>query len=285
MRILVIIILLLIFSITAFSQKRKLGWKFTNNQSIKYAITFQNSNSGKEKTQTGLLDSLLKALPDSLRRDTTIQKSFAGFKAFFGVVRERVTNHEFEGQLIGGNNGPVEVELYPKNSVTEDADLDDIVNYFRDRYNGRSLKGVITSKGRVHGLNSKNDKANLIALLFQLPSKPVRPGGSWPLDIEFLGLNHDFGKGKTTKINQVLFEELRAIDGEDIAFLKYNIRETFKSGSLNTQLKEVEVSFQGSSSFSLRDGKWKRFEGVFSFKLSGDHVVDRRYNVSLTHLK
>src|SRR5207253_3068024 len=118
---------------------------------------------------------------------------------------------------------------------------------------------------------------NLISVLFELPTKPVAIGDSWPLDINLIANDQNFICDSSYKINKVTLQDIKQVNGETVAVLKYEIVE-FVKGNFNTPRffgKEgpretvMRISHQAVAEFSIDKGRWISHDGIMTLYSTG----------------
>lgn len=155
---------------------------------------------------------------------------------------------------------------------------------------GVMLRGSVYETGGIHSFWVKSAQKNLIALFFELPTKPVKVGDKWSLDINLITNDQNFDCDSSYKINEVTLADIKKINGETIAVLKYNIVEYVK-GNFNTPSffgseggqKETMMKFthQGIAEFSVDKGRWINYDGIMSLEATGVMTANKKTKFTL----
>ena len=139
------------------------------------------------------------------------------------------------------------------------------------------LRGSVYESGGIHSFWVKSNQKNIISMFFELPEKPVKVGDRWKLEVNLISNDQNFECDSAYKINQVQLTELKRINGERIAVLKYEITEYVdgvfhspaafsKGGSIPTTMK---LTYFAIAEFSIDKGRWHSYEGIMSYKTKG----------------
>jgi len=142
---------------------------------------------------------------------------------------------------------------------------------------GVMLRGSVYAKGGVHSFWVKAQQKNLIAILFELPTQPVKVGDTWSLDVNLISNDQNFSCDSSYKMNTVTLTELKKVKGETVATLKYEIEE-YVSGTFSTPMfKEggggtptmMRFSHLGIAEFSVDRGRWISYDAIMSLDATG----------------
>ena len=179
-------------------------------------------------------------------------------------------------KLTNKGDGIIDVIMItpPSDSVINKEDIE-----LRQRMNkGVSLRGSVYAKGGIHSFWVENSKKNIIALFFELPKEPVKVGDSWELAMDYIGNDHNFACDHSYKTNNVTLSEVKQVNGENIAVIKYNLVEHVNgvfyqySGSIIEYRLVMHVTYTATGEFSIDKGRWISYNGVLHFDQTGDAV-------------
>jgi len=155
----------------------------------------------------------------------------------------------------------------------------------RSAMTGVQLRGSMTNAGQITSFYLESKQKNLIALMFQLPKKPVKVGDSWSLDdVNFIRLSHGFICKKAQRVNRVRLVSLSPADeGDRTAVLEYVVAESV-DGKFRHQMmpKSQPVSYTFSfiarGEFLVGKGAWRSFVGEMRITATGktDAEVTKR---------
>ncbi|KGO92350.1 hypothetical protein [Flavobacterium subsaxonicum] len=134
------------------------------------------------------------------------------------------------------------------------------------------LRGRISKGGEILSTYYKNGQVNLIAVLFELPNKPVKIGEFWKLNVHFIEMDQNFVADSAYSYNKVFIEKIEEVGGKKIAVIKYDITE-YVSGDFNNPLGGMmgavnegkafmKLSHTATGRFSVTDGRWESYDGV-----------------------
>ena len=180
----------------------------------------------------------------------------------------------------------------PKDSAeTNDFDTDDnrMAEMVHSMNQGIMLRGSVYETGGIHSFWIKSSQKNMIAMLFELPNKPVKIGDSWTLEINFITNDQNFKCDSAFKANKVTLIDLKQVKGETIAVLKYEFEEyvegifnspaMFRSGgAIPTTMK---FTFHALAEFSIKKGRWLSYDGIMSLKANGVMTANTKKKFSL----
>ena len=122
-----------------------------------------------------------------------------------------------------------------------------------------------------------NNQKNLVSIFFELPTHPVKVGDTWKLDINLIGNDQNFTCDSSYKMNEVTLTDIKNVNGEKIAVIKYDIVEYVKGifntpsfmggdGAQNTMMR---FSHQAIAEFSVDKGRWVSYDGIMSGNTTG----------------
>jgi hypothetical protein len=151
------------------------------------------------------------------------------------------------------------------------------------------LRGNLTDWGFVT-TDLKREQRNLLALMFELPSKPVAVGDVWPHSSDLVKMGAGW-EGENESLNRV---ELAALEqdaeGRLVAVLDYTLAERqegkFSDRRLEKQIPaSMEISFVGRGEFLVEQGRWKRLAGRMTTRATGAMETDTEHQFTLTPLE
>ncbi|MDR1761989.1 MAG: hypothetical protein LBR55_06020 [Bacteroidales bacterium] len=153
-----------------------------------------------------------------------------------------------------------------------------------------TLRGSVYNTGEIHSFWVQEKQRNLIALFFELPSKPVKIGDKWSLDVNLISTAQNFECDSAYKINEVTLLDIKTVEGETIAVLKYNIEE-YVHGIFNipaffgnvAEQKETMMKFVhvGTAEFSIDKGRWVNYAGIMSVETTGFMTTNKKTKFAL----
>ena len=285
-------ILFAVITLTAFGQKNQtvdLKWKIGKSEKLNYFTIMSDIDESSIEMDFG---GLFKSLSDST--DNGLKES----KDLFKKINDAFKNQDYVTTLTNKNNGVIDILMTTKpketikeeNIVTTDNKEAEVLKMMQSMTQGVMLRGSVYETGGIHSFWVKSAQKNLIALFFELPTKPVKVGDKWSLDINLITNDQNFDCDSSYKINEVTLADIKKINGETIAVLKYNIVEYVK-GNFNTPSffgseggqKETMMKFthQGISEFSVDKGRWINYDGIMSLEATGVMTANKKTKFTL----
>lgn len=285
-------ILFAVITLTAFGQKNQtvdLKWKIGTNEKLNYLTVMSDIDTSSIEMDFG---GLFKALSDSTINGLKESKSI--FKKFNDAFKTL----DYVTTLSNKDNGVIDIVMTTRpNEPIEETDIDttdsnekEVLKMMQSITQGVMLRGSVYETGGIHSFWVKSAQRNLIALFFELPTKPVKVGDKWSLDINLITNDQNFVCDSAYKINEVMLIDIKTIDGEKIAVLKYNIVEYVK-GNFNTPAffgsdggqKEtmMKISHQGIAEFSVDKGRWVNYDGIMSLEATGVMTANKQTKFTL----
>lgn len=268
------------------NQTVDLKWKINENEKLKYSTVMSEINVSSADIDLNLLEGYLS---DSTKN--SIEKS----KDWFKKYNEAFNKLDFIISLSKGEDGIVEIVMKSKsinNSSSSEIDTTETkksktINSINNKV---VLRGSVYETGDIHSFWVKTSQKNLLAIFFQLPNKYVNIGDKWPIDVNLIENNQDFNCDSAYKLNEVKLTDIKNINGEVIAVLKYNIIEYVngdfnspsfahnKDGKKKTMMK---FSHQAIAQFSVTNGRWITYDGIMNINTSGVMNVNKTTKLTL----
>lgn len=255
----------------------KMNWKIEENENLNYLTIMSDIDTTSiEMDFGGFFNTDMDSTNDEIKESRTL----------FKKLNEASKNLDYVTTLTNKNEGVIEILMRtkPKEKIeVKDIDstynkLEDAIQMIQFMSQGVMLRGSIYRTGGIHSFWVNNAQKNLISLFFELPTMPVKVGDKWSLDINLIANDQNFECDTSYKINEVTLTEIKKVDGDTIAVLKYNIIEYVK-GKFNTPSfldydggqKETMIKFnhQGIAEFSIGKGRWVQYDGLTVFESTG----------------
>jgi hypothetical protein len=285
-------LLFAVITLTAFGQKNQtvdLKWKIEKNEKLNYLTVMSDIDTSSIEMDFG---GLFKALSDST--DNGLKES----KDFFKKFNDAFKNQDFVTTLTNKNKSVIDIvmttrfkeEIKGTDIDTTDAKETEVLKMMQSMTQGVILRGSVYETGGIHSFWLKSAQKNLIALFFELPTIPVKVGDKWSLDINLITNDQNFDCDTSYKINEVTLVDIKKINGETIAVLKYNIVEYVK-GNFNSpsffgsdrEQKETMMKFthRGIAEFSIDKGRWVNYDGIMSLEATGVMTANKKTKFTL----
>lgn len=260
-----------LFSFGQENQTVELKWKIGQDETINYLTEMNIIDSSSAKIN---FDWLLGENSDSLDFD------FKALQKLYSELNKDNGNRDYLITLTHKNDDIVDILMAKnkneeQNSSEKENDLSDLSQLLSPDV---LLRGSVYESGGIHSFWVQTSQKNLIALLFELPSKPIKVGDKWSLDTNLIAFDQNFECENSYKINEVTLTEIKKVRGESIAVLKYNIVEYADGftdipaffGNKGSRKKTVmKSSHQGMAEFSIDKGRWLTYDGMLSVEASG----------------
>jgi hypothetical protein len=283
-------LILCLFAITAFSQNKvtvKLNWKIGKNDTLSYKTIIDETLDESSKNE---FDSLMKSLfTDSLSMQ-------------FLTVQQQIINSSqnsvFRSNLTSKGNGVVDIVIMPMPKEEMEKTVPDsmtmLIDLMKTMNSGPIVSGSVNATGGIQSFWVNNVQKNILALLFELPTKSVKIGDTWSIDFNYFQNNPSFKCDSSFKTNKVTLKEIKKINGENIAILKYEIIEfvqglddltsidrsndtpSFKLIPTKTTMK---CSYEAVGEFSIDHGNWVSYKGTLRCEGQGQNNMTTKYTL------
>jgi len=264
-------IFLISLSLLSFSQSKDstvfMKWKLKPNEVLSYKTVMQEIDTANHKDFS--MDGMMKAMGMDKKKD------FDEARAMFKKLNAQMQNTNFVTHLKKNKKGIIDLELsIVKDSTTAKTKISDTDQFSNlqqmmvSMNSGVMLRGSVYEDGTIESFYTKNDQKNLVAMMFELPGKPVKPGDSWPLSINFLSMDQSFACDSSYKKNNVSFISIEDRSGEHIVKLKYDLVEYVTGIFLNSKTS-MKMTYNGIAEFSIEKGRWVMYEGVMGLSSTG----------------
>ena len=279
-------ILFIIINSIVFSQANTevdLRWKLNKGDTVSYITIMQE------------IDTLEMTLDDDLLF-TELSEISTGIEGkldeFIELLRGSLQNFNLETIIYneGENYHKVEMINTPEPDETDDSNDSEFEGIMKTMMTGVMLRGSVYENGEIHSFWVKTEQYNLLAMLCELPAKPVQPGDIWSLDVKLINNDQNFDCDSSYKINQVELTSVDVENNDTIATLEYNIAEyvsgvfsvpSFTGKSPKKKKTTLYVSLHAVARFSVSKGYWIYYDGVLSTKMTGISNTNGSQKLSL----
>jgi hypothetical protein len=275
-------------TITTFGQgdkQVKLQWKVATDERLSYMTVMKDLDTPSVEINSG---DFFNFLGDSSK------KVMSEMKNFFKELNRSVTGFDYVTVLTNKGNDVIDVEMISKSNDNDSVETkNSIMKLLQNLNNGIVLRGSVYATGGIHSFWIKTSQKNLISTLFELPAKPVKVGDCWPLAVNFIENEQNFKCDSSYKLNKVTLVDIKKVNNENIAVLKYDIVEYVKGifnspfGSAKSKLNELMIRFehQALAEFSIDKGKWMSYDGIMSVTSTGMMKGNKKTKLSLIEVK
>lgn len=268
-----------------------LDWKIGKNEKVSYLTVMSDIDTSSFEINMG---GLFKAFSDSSGNGLSEAKDFfkklnASFKNV-DMVTDLTNNDKGIIDITMSTRPKEESESKERKKEKKNSDEKDFAKLMQSLNQGVMLRGSVYPTGEIQSFWVKSSQKNLIALFFELPFKPVKIGDSWHLDIDLIANDQNFKCDSSYKLNKVTLTDIKKVNGESIAVLKYDIVEYVKGifstpsfmgmegGEQETMLK---FTHQAIGEFSIDKGRWISYDGIMTMDASGVMTAQKKTKFTL----
>ena len=254
-----------------FSQARDstvfMKWKLKPNEVLFYKTIMQEIDTANHKDLS--FDGMIKAM--GINKD----HSFDEVRNKLTKLNEEIQNANFITHLTEKKKGVINLEMSlirdsikTKKIATTNDKYKETLEMMNQMMTGVMLRGAIYEDGTIESFYTKPEQKNLMAILFELPGKPVKVGDTWSLSISLLSMDQNFVCDSSYRKNQVTLISIENKGGEHIVNLGYDVSE-YISGSFLKTKTSMKMMYQGVAGFSLEKGRWVMYDGIMSISSIG----------------
>jgi len=277
-------IILGLLTISTFGQTVNLKWKIGENEKLNYLTVMSDIDTSKVEIN---FNNLFKALSDSTG------KRLLETKNLFKELNKAMQNMDYISTLTNMGNNVIDIVMTarPKEKAKQDSNSkqNEISKMMQSINQGVVLRGSVYATGGIHSFWVKANQKNLISTFFELPTKPLKIGDTWKLDISLIANDQNFTCDSSYKINEVTLTDIKKNKGETLAVIKYNIVEyvngTFNSpsfmGSGGEQKTMMKFTHQAIAEFSVDKGRWISYDGIMSLDATGVMTANKKTKFTL----
>lgn len=241
----------------------ELKWKLKKDEILAYDHV-QEVNDTVYKNISGLA---LSAIDSLIYSDN-------GDNLDINEILKNVNENQYTATLTKAADNKIDVNLIlnnPKGSRLE--------SIFPNLGKGIVLNGEITEQGKISSFYLSEKQRNLLALLFQLPDKPVHIGDSWQIDVNLVTISDDFKCDESEKRNVVSLIDVVEKENSSTGVVKYDILHRVKGKIKHPFLeKTIEVQLQYSYTavalFDITRGRWIDYKANMHVKSTGLENID-----------
>ncbi|WP_423149734.1 hypothetical protein [Rubrolithibacter danxiaensis] len=277
-----------LLTITSFGQTIDLKWKIGEKEKINYLTVMSDIDTSKVEMDFG---NFFKSFSDSTG------KGLSETKDIFKKLNQSMQNIDFVSTLSNKGDGIIDIVMTtrPKEKSKEnskdskDSKEDEMLKMMQSMNQGVMLRGSVYATGGIHSFWVKSNQKNLISTFFELPTKPLKIGDTWKIDINLIANDQNFSCDSSYKINEVTLTDIKKNNGETIAVIKYNIVEyvngTFNSPSFmgggGEQKTMMKFTHQAIAEFSVDKGRWISYDGIMSLDATGVMTAKKKTKFTL----
>ncbi|MBZ9779002.1 hypothetical protein LB452_08710 [Psychroflexus sp. CAK8W] len=235
---------------TSLEESVYLKWKITDT--LTYHTAMRDTIYANNKSQTES-DSVTNNIDDLLQAMQT---------QFFDL--------NYETKLFPDKNGNVDIAMMLKENKTDSTRS--IFSGIAKMNGNVALRGKVSPEGELLSRYYKTEQNNIISILFELPTSPVKVGDEWSLDVNMISMDQNFKADSIYMKNTVKLSEIKILNGNKIAVLKYDLQE-FVSGEFDSKVMSMfskesanketfmKISHKATAEFDIDKGYWILYDG------------------------
>jgi hypothetical protein len=254
-----LVLILILYLVSLFSNAQTdsveesvdLKWKIADT--LTYHTVMRDTIYGSSKSQTET---------DSIR---------SNMNGLLQLMQKQFFNLNYETKLFPEKNGNVDIAMMLKENR---ADSTKSIFSGIAKMNGNvALRGKVSPEGKLLSYYYKRAQNNIISILFELPTASVKVGDAWSLDVNMISMDQNFKADSTYKNNTVRLSEIKILNGNKIAVIKYDLQE-FVSGEFDNRFMSMfskesayketymKISHKATAEFDIDKGYWILYDGV-----------------------
>jgi hypothetical protein len=277
-----------LLTVSTFGQTVDLKWKIGETEKVNYLTVISDIDTSKAEINFG---DLFKSFSDST------EKGLSETKDVFKELNKAMQSVDYISTLTNSGNGIINIVMTtrPKEKTKEvskdttDSKENEILQMMQSMSQGVMLRGSVYATGGIHSFWVKSNQKNLISTFFELPTKPIKIGDTWKLDINLIANDQNFNCDSSYKINEVTLTDIKKYKGETIAVIKYNIVEyvngtfispSFKGGG-GEQKTMMKFTHKAIAEFSVDKGRWISYNGIMSLDATGFMTANKKTKFTL----
>jgi len=254
-----------------------------------FLVTFANIFPGEVELKWNFKDNVIAYkvtyYDESKNRDITLLKDIIGKegsiisypkKMSMTVLLKKVQNNEIE---VGFFLDPV--SQAKKNSNNNNENEIDMRELIKGQEGKLVIRGRLDQRGDITSYWLRSSQKNLLALLFELPTKAIKIDDTWKLEISLIALDPNFIYQSGNRINQVLLKEIiKNEQGDNIAICEYKIREKLIGKSSVGDI-DWKMYFDGVGRFNIDKGQWESMRFINTNKMQGGISADKTQLITI----
>jgi hypothetical protein len=278
------LILSLLVSTTALSapppeaEKVQLRWKVAQDAPLAYEFATQPVTPGKKSTMRFDLSTLKKAGVPVKQRKQIFELQLPTESAMAVVLSGKPSGDVATKVVV------TRVALPKKKKTKADKEMAKAVQQMVGKV---QIRATMTDWGFVT-TDLGREQRNLVALMLELPNKPVAVGDSWTHSADLLKMGHNW-EGERESLNRVELVALEKEGETTVAIIDFTIAERQEGGFPNRRTQKeipasMETSFVGRGEFLVEEGRWRRVAGRMTTRATGIMQADSDQQFTLTRL-
>ena len=197
-------------------------------------------------------------------------------KGLLEVMRNQMSDLKYETKLFPDTNGNVDIAMTIKRNKNDSTES--LFSGMAKMNGNVVLRGKVSSEGELLSFYYKRAQNNLISILFELPTEPVKIGDEWPLKVDMISMDQNFKADTIYKKNVVRLKDIKIKDDTKIAVIEYDIQEyvsgDFGSSAMMSILTNettvektvMKMSYKATAEFDIEKGYWILYDGIMGIE-------------------
>jgi len=149
-----------------------------------------------------------------------------------------------------------------ESSINRKGELYNVIFYFGGF---PILKGDIDDSGNLL-TKAEGTSGNFFKIFYDLPDQSIKVGDKWQSNLKIQKKFRGLTLTDSLKTDEVVFRDLKIIDGDQLAFLCFELNEKYLGGHKDEQgtlqNAKIEFIFKTEGVFNITKGKWMKLDGV-----------------------
>lgn len=281
------ILLALALCATTLHAQTTLEWKVKPGEEVRYKTIMEEvDTSDVDFDFEGFSKKMANVIgKDSITVPKDFGKEFKSFAKMFESIKIVTTVKN------GNKNNTILVEMQTVDESINTADLaakggDEMASFMKQMLKGNMLRGTLYTNGTIESFYTKKEQKNLVAILFELPGKPVKIGDKWALTTSLISMDNNFLCDTSYRKNEVTLVRLDKVEGETIAVLRYDIEEYVNGVFSHPILGEdspsmMRMTVDVTAGFAIEKGRWQYYDGYMNLESTGFIKSKTKKRISL----
>ncbi len=285
------------FSGTVYSQSNNtvlMKWKLKPGETISYKAYIKLDTAASDKTPFANffkgfgLDSVSNAKNEKSKagKGKGRASNKEGMEGFRGMMQQlqKLEPEYYVTHLKETKAGIIDVDMTPykpQTAVDSAKKKEGFLQMMSAMSSGPMLEGAIREDGSVYSFYLGSEQKNILALFFQLPTKPVKLNDTLEIATNFINVGRGFKCDDFYKKNKVWIADILETPTDKVVTIKYDIEEYAAGGydfpfpqeekdKYRNQLTTVfKTAFKGTAKFSTVQGRWLNYDGELETSNTG----------------
>jgi hypothetical protein len=184
-------------------------------------------------------------------------------------------NYEMISTLFPLDSGDIAIELRIVEIKGKEEPNTEAGKALSELYKGMKgrlqFRAHINTKGDITSFWLPQPQKNIVSLMFQLPSAPVKVGDEWDIDVNFIHMSANFICSNSKFKNLAKLVDIKKEAEDMVASIEYDIYEKVEGTFDVLDSKPVTtMTFKGNADFLINKGRWRFFTGTMTTSVKQD---------------